>query len=170
MHHEFKSPIALAALYAHPVEVAFGNVLAVMGPSMLLGLNLFTWMIFVAAGSMPSLQVSSAPSRTTAATDFLGFLAGTFNQISMISTTKSSKETTVCWAGWTAYMGRTLSGRRKLANQDDLFTSDVSLDLVVLGVGPGDVQVNQRLVLGQGQLLARAGVEVVVQGRPGAVA
>lgn len=50
VHHEFKSPIALAALYAHPVEVAFGNVLAVMGPSMLLGLNLFTWMLFVAAG------------------------------------------------------------------------------------------------------------------------
>jgi len=52
IHHEFKSPIALAALYAHPLEVAVVNVGSVMGPSMLLGINLFTFILFIIAGTI----------------------------------------------------------------------------------------------------------------------
>lgn len=33
LHHGYKAPIALAALYAHPLEAILGNTLAVMAPA-----------------------------------------------------------------------------------------------------------------------------------------
>ena len=42
-HHEYKAPIALAAIYAHPLEALVGNTFAVMGPAFLVGFHAYTW-------------------------------------------------------------------------------------------------------------------------------
>jgi methylsterol monooxygenase len=50
VHHEFHAPIALAAVYAHPVEVVIGNVMSVgMGP-FLCNSHLSTFYIFLPFG------------------------------------------------------------------------------------------------------------------------
>jgi hypothetical protein len=49
-HHSFKAPIALAALYAHPVEAMLGNTLAVMAPAYIVGIHGYSWLWGVALG------------------------------------------------------------------------------------------------------------------------
>jgi methylsterol monooxygenase len=50
VHHEFKAPTALAAVYAHPVEVALTNVLPLWLGPVLLRAHLFTlWLWYVVA-------------------------------------------------------------------------------------------------------------------------
>ena len=41
MHHRFKAPIALSSLYAHPVELVFGNALSTLAPPFLFGTNIY---------------------------------------------------------------------------------------------------------------------------------
>lgn len=36
IHHRFKQPVSIAALYAHPLEILCGNILPLFGPLMLL--------------------------------------------------------------------------------------------------------------------------------------
>jgi len=50
LHHAYKAPIALAALYAHPLEVAVGNTIAVMAPAYIVGIHAYSWMWGVALG------------------------------------------------------------------------------------------------------------------------
>lgn len=49
-HHEYKAPIALAAIYAHPLEVFFGNTLAVMGPAFLCSFHAYSWYLGIIIG------------------------------------------------------------------------------------------------------------------------
>lgn len=47
-HHEFKSPTALAAVYAHPLEVLFANVLPLwVGPCVVMDSHLATWYLWI---------------------------------------------------------------------------------------------------------------------------
>ena len=50
MHHGYKAPIALAALYAHPLEAILGNTLAVMAPAYICGIHGYSWLWGVALG------------------------------------------------------------------------------------------------------------------------
>lgn len=45
-HHTFTSPVALAAVYAHPVEVATGNVLPLVLSPLMLNSHLFTVVVW----------------------------------------------------------------------------------------------------------------------------
>jgi sterol desaturase/sphingolipid hydroxylase (fatty acid hydroxylase superfamily) len=58
-HHNFKAPIALAAVYAHPVEVLVGNTFAVMGPAFFVGMHGAVWYIGIVLGFL-STQSSHA--------------------------------------------------------------------------------------------------------------
>ena len=52
-HHTFTSPVALAAVYAHPLEVATGNVLPLVLSPLMLNAHLFTvvvWYVFAIVG------------------------------------------------------------------------------------------------------------------------
>jgi sterol desaturase/sphingolipid hydroxylase (fatty acid hydroxylase superfamily) len=52
-HHAFTSPVALAAVYAHPLEVAAGNVLPLVLSPLLLNAHLFTvvvWYVLAIVG------------------------------------------------------------------------------------------------------------------------
>ena len=47
-HHEFKEPTALAAVYAHPVEVLLSNLLPLwLGPCLVLHSHVATWFVWV---------------------------------------------------------------------------------------------------------------------------
>ena len=50
LHHAYKAPIALAALYAHPLEAMLGNTIAVMAPAYIAGIHAYSWMWGVALG------------------------------------------------------------------------------------------------------------------------
>jgi hypothetical protein len=50
LHHGYKAPIALAALYAHPLEAVLGNTLAVMAPAYICGIHGYSWLWGVALG------------------------------------------------------------------------------------------------------------------------
>ncbi len=50
VHHEYKAPIALAALYAHPLEAFIGNTVAVIGPAFLVGMHALTFHVGMAVG------------------------------------------------------------------------------------------------------------------------
>ena len=50
LHHAYKAPIALAALYAHPLEAMLGNTIAVMAPAYIAGIHSYSWMWGVALG------------------------------------------------------------------------------------------------------------------------
>lgn len=54
-HHEFIDPIAVAALYAHPIEHLFGNILAFIVPQLIIGINYTTTMILVFIGTLITL-------------------------------------------------------------------------------------------------------------------
>ncbi len=43
-HHSFKAHIALAALYAHPVQAMLGNTLAVMAPAYIVSIRVYSWL------------------------------------------------------------------------------------------------------------------------------
>jgi len=47
IHHEFRSPIALASLYAHPIELLIGNLFPVLFPPLFLKVNLYTLLLWV---------------------------------------------------------------------------------------------------------------------------
>lgn len=49
-HHEYKAPIGLAAIYAHPIEALIGNCFAVMGPPFLVGFHAYSWYIGICLG------------------------------------------------------------------------------------------------------------------------
>lgn len=46
-HHEFKSPTALAAVYAHPAEVLLSNLLPLWGVPNYVHSSLFTWYLWI---------------------------------------------------------------------------------------------------------------------------
>jgi sterol desaturase/sphingolipid hydroxylase (fatty acid hydroxylase superfamily) len=50
IHHEYKTPIGLAAEYAHPVEFVLGNVIPVFLAPMLLGSRVHIWTIWMWTG------------------------------------------------------------------------------------------------------------------------
>lgn len=54
-HHEYKAPIAIAALYAHPFEALVGNTFAVMSPAFLVSFNAYTWYIGIILGWFSTL-------------------------------------------------------------------------------------------------------------------
>jgi len=43
LHHDFRAPVALAAIYAHPIEAIFSNLICVMGPAFFSSFHLYTW-------------------------------------------------------------------------------------------------------------------------------
>jgi len=47
IHHEFRSPIALASLYAHPIELLIGNLFPILFPPLLLKVNLYTFLLWI---------------------------------------------------------------------------------------------------------------------------
>ena len=48
VHHEFTAPNALAAVYAHPIEVFLGNILPLwVMPCKIMSSHLFTWYIWI---------------------------------------------------------------------------------------------------------------------------
>jgi sterol desaturase/sphingolipid hydroxylase (fatty acid hydroxylase superfamily) len=55
LHHEFRAPYGLAALYAHPFEALLGNTLGVMGPAFIIGLHAFSWYLGVTIGIVLSI-------------------------------------------------------------------------------------------------------------------
>jgi sterol desaturase/sphingolipid hydroxylase (fatty acid hydroxylase superfamily) len=59
VHHRYRAPTAMAAIYAHPLEAFFANALAVMGPSFLIGFHLSSWMVGVAIGWFETCQAHS---------------------------------------------------------------------------------------------------------------
>lgn len=55
-HHNYKAPIAIVSLYAHPLEVLFGNILSLIGPAFFLGLNTYTWYWAIVLGFIDSIS------------------------------------------------------------------------------------------------------------------
>jgi methylsterol monooxygenase len=41
-HHTFKTPVSLASMYSHPLEILFHDVFSLLGPCYILGCNLLT--------------------------------------------------------------------------------------------------------------------------------
>eukprot|EP00756_Hemistasia_phaeocysticola_P022452 Hpha_TRINITY_DN15835_c0_g2::TRINITY_DN15835_c0_g2_i1::g.188762::m.188762/K07750/E1.14.13.72, SC4MOL, ERG25; methylsterol monooxygenase len=56
MHHEFHSPIALATLYSHPLEVILGNIIAVTTGPFLLNSHLITLCLLSPIGIISSMR------------------------------------------------------------------------------------------------------------------
>ena len=55
MHHEFKAPVGLAAIYCHPVEMLLSNVGPLFIGTVLVGSHIYTvyvWTIFAVLGTM----------------------------------------------------------------------------------------------------------------------
>jgi sterol desaturase/sphingolipid hydroxylase (fatty acid hydroxylase superfamily) len=49
IHHRFKQPVSICALYAHPLEILFGNILPLFGPLMLFPTSaplVYLWIVF----------------------------------------------------------------------------------------------------------------------------
>jgi sterol desaturase/sphingolipid hydroxylase (fatty acid hydroxylase superfamily) len=59
IHHEFKSPYAIAAIYAHPFEALVGNTLAVMSPAYALNMHCFTYYLAVCIGVVSTMSSHS---------------------------------------------------------------------------------------------------------------
>lgn len=55
-HHEFHAPVAIAAVYAHPVEVLFGNIATVGAGPFLLRSHLFTFYVMMVAGVLGTMR------------------------------------------------------------------------------------------------------------------
>lgn len=56
MHHRFKAPIALSALYAHPIELVFGNALSTLAPPFLFGTNIYLYFIMIVTGIISTMS------------------------------------------------------------------------------------------------------------------
>ncbi len=54
-HHEFIDPIAVAALYAHPIEHLFGNLLSFIVPFILIGTNYYAALFMVFFGTLVTI-------------------------------------------------------------------------------------------------------------------
>lgn len=59
MHHQYTAPIAIVSLYAHPLEVLFGNVLALIGPAFFVNMHVYTFTLSLIIGFLSSLSVHS---------------------------------------------------------------------------------------------------------------
>lgn len=59
VHHKFTAPIAIVSLYAHPLEVLFGNVLALIGPAFFVNMHVYTFTLSLIIGFLSSLSVHS---------------------------------------------------------------------------------------------------------------
>ena len=55
MHHDFKVPIGIVSLYAHPIEIIFGNIFALVGPAFFFHCDLFSLYIFMVFGIIDSI-------------------------------------------------------------------------------------------------------------------
>lgn len=55
-HHNYKAPIAIVSLYAHPLEVLVGNTFAVIGPIYMLGVHSYTLYLGIVIGFIDSLS------------------------------------------------------------------------------------------------------------------
>ena len=53
-HHEFIEPVACAALYAHPIEHLFGNVLSFILPVIIVGTTYYTILVLLVLGTIVS--------------------------------------------------------------------------------------------------------------------
>jgi sterol desaturase/sphingolipid hydroxylase (fatty acid hydroxylase superfamily) len=56
IHHKFKAPYAIAAIYAHPLEALIGNTFAVMGPGFFVGFHAYTWYWAIVLGWMGTMS------------------------------------------------------------------------------------------------------------------
>jgi sterol desaturase/sphingolipid hydroxylase (fatty acid hydroxylase superfamily) len=55
MHHDFKAPISIVSLYAHPLEIIFGNIFALVGPIFFFNCDLFSFYMFIIFGFIDSI-------------------------------------------------------------------------------------------------------------------
>lgn len=55
IHHEYTAPIGIVSLYAHPLEILLGNVLALIGPVFFFRCDLFTFYIVLIFGFIDSI-------------------------------------------------------------------------------------------------------------------
>ncbi len=59
LHHEFKAPIAVAALYAHPFEHAWCNVIPVLLPPLLFGGHFWVMNLWISIATVNTTAVHS---------------------------------------------------------------------------------------------------------------
>lgn len=55
MHHDYKISIGIVSLYAHPLEIIIGNILALIGPIFFFNCDLFVFYISVVLGFIDSI-------------------------------------------------------------------------------------------------------------------
>lgn len=55
MHHEYITPIGIAALYCHPIEMLFGNTLTLVGPLYLFNVHGYTLYLGIILGFFESV-------------------------------------------------------------------------------------------------------------------
>jgi methylsterol monooxygenase len=58
-HHEFAAPVSVVAVYAHPLEHAFSNLLPVLAGPLLLRSHLFTYWVWLVVATVNTLVVHS---------------------------------------------------------------------------------------------------------------
>lgn len=54
-HHIYKTSIGIASLYAHPLEIVFGNVFALIAPVFFVNCDLFSFYVFIVLGFIDSI-------------------------------------------------------------------------------------------------------------------
>lgn len=59
MHHQFRAPHSMAAIYAHPVEAFVGNLLAVISPAFFLRAHCFSWIVAISIGWIQTMTAHS---------------------------------------------------------------------------------------------------------------
>eukprot|EP00457_Paulinella_chromatophora_P011600 gb/GEZN01011749.1/.p1 GENE.gb/GEZN01011749.1/~~gb/GEZN01011749.1/.p1 ORF type:complete len:294 (-),score=21.68 gb/GEZN01011749.1/:194-1075(-) len=62
VHHQFRAPHALAAMFAHPVEAILGNAVALMSTPFLLGFHGSEWFLAVFIGTITTCSAHSGYS------------------------------------------------------------------------------------------------------------
>jgi sterol desaturase/sphingolipid hydroxylase (fatty acid hydroxylase superfamily) len=60
IHHRFTAPVGLAALYAHPIEVLFGNILSVMLPPIIVGVSVPVYQFWIVLSIFNTVVISHA--------------------------------------------------------------------------------------------------------------
>ncbi len=63
MHHDFKIPIAVAALYAHPLEHIFVNILIAVAPLFVVRANFIVAVLWTAIASVNTVVAHSATKK-----------------------------------------------------------------------------------------------------------
>lgn len=56
IHHDFNVPIGIVSLYAHPLEIIFGNILALIGPIFFINCDLYVFYISIVLGFIDSIN------------------------------------------------------------------------------------------------------------------